>query len=107
MRKVLLAVVAAALAVTPASAEKMTMLCGNLEVLVVVKRNPNTSRWTKIDIYPADPNTTMTTEDKQLEVKEGMATSISTTKNASPRCIGFALLMGAHADGEMSCAKLS
>jgi hypothetical protein len=70
MRKVLLAGVASALAVTPASAEKMTMLCGNLEVLVVVKRNPNTSRWTKIDIYPADPNTTMTTEDKQLEVKE-------------------------------------
>jgi hypothetical protein len=51
------------LAATPASAEKMTMLCGDVEAIVTVKRNPN-----KIDIYLTDPK--MKIEDQRAEVRD-------------------------------------
>jgi hypothetical protein len=70
VKKLLLTGIAALFLATPSSAEKMTMQCGDLEVLVVVKRNPDTGLWTKIDVYPANPNMTMRTDDKQLEVRD-------------------------------------
>jgi hypothetical protein len=64
VKKLLLTGVAALslLAATP-SAEKMTMLCGDVEALVTVKRNPN-----KIDIYFTDPK--MKIEDQRAEVRD-------------------------------------
>ena len=51
------------LATGMAHAEKMTMLCGDLEVLVIVKRPPDKPNvYEKVDIYPADSNSKLTTD---------------------------------------------
>ena len=62
--KALLASVAALfLATGTAHAEKMTMLCGDLEVLVIVTRPPGKPNvYEKVDIYPADSNSKLTTD---------------------------------------------
>jgi hypothetical protein len=48
---------------TPASAEKFTMLCGDLELLVVVKLRLDNSY--KTDIYPSE------NERRPFEVRDG------------------------------------
>ena len=65
MKKLLLTGITAlsVLGASAASAEKMTMLCGDLEVLVIVTRPPGKPNvYEKVDIYPADSNSKLTTD---------------------------------------------